>query len=58
MRIEFSNVAQTVHDYLLWSRECDAKGWEEFSKGKCRAIPLTEAIGIYREEVDYWLNAN
>ena len=58
MKIEFSDIAQTMYDYLLWSRDYDAKEWEEFSKGKCRAVPLTEAIGIHREEVDYWLNAD
>lgn len=58
MRLEYSDIAQTVHDYLLWSRDYDAEEWEEFSKGKCRAVPLTEAIGVYRVEVDSWLNAN
>lgn len=56
MNIEFSAIAQTVQDYLLWEWECDSKGWEEYSKGKCRAMPLIEAIEIYREEMDYWLS--
>ena len=24
MRLEYSDIAQTVHDYLLWSRDYDA----------------------------------
>lgn len=58
MRIEFSDTAQTMHDYLLWAWDCDAKGWEEFSKGKCKSVPFLEALWVYNEEVDYWMNAN
>lgn len=55
MRIEFSDMAQTVHDYLLWSWDCDAKGWEGFSKGKCSEVGFKVALQIYSEEVDYYL---
>lgn len=58
MRADFSNVAQTVHDYLLWSWDCDAKGWDEFSKGKCSEVEFKVALQIYSEEVDYYLNTD
>lgn len=58
MKIEFSNIAQVMHDYLLWAWNCDAKEFEEFSKGKCNSVPFIKALRIYNEEVDYWLNAN
>lgn len=58
MRINLSSIAQAVHDYLLSSYECDAKGWVEFSKGRCKSVPFTEALWVYSEEVDYWINTN
>lgn len=58
MKIEFSDIAQTMHEYLLWAWDCDAKEWEEFSKDKCPNVPFKKALCIYNEEVDYWLNSN
>ena len=58
MSIEFTDeVANTIHEYLLWSLECDAKGWEEFSKDKCREVPFHEALWAYSEEIEDWMNA-
>ncbi len=58
MKIEFSDIAQVMDDYLLWASDYNPPEWEEFSAGKCKSVPLSEAIGIYLGEVDHWMNAN
>jgi len=58
MKADFSNVTQAMHEYLMWSHECDAKGWDEFSKGRCSEVEFTVALQIYSEEVVAYLDAN